>query len=414
MNSPSGLFERSEALLGKAEMERLARLRVAVFGVGGVGSVCAEALVRTGLMHIEIVDSDVVAPSNVNRQLQATPGAVGRPKVDVLRERLLSISPGAHVVARNERFSAGAPGFDFGAYDVVVDAIDSVADKAALIRAALAAGARVCSSMGAALRFDPTRVRASRFSKVSGDGLARALRQRFRKDGCGPVPDFPCVHSGEPPMRIQTRGSIMPVTASFGLALAWMVVSPQGPKCRKVGIFGGSFNPIHSGHIRIALKAVEELGLDVLYVLPAKTSPFKTAQRDPRAAADALERGLGDSARWRLVKLACAGHPKLEPCLIDLARGGVSYAIDTVRDFARMHPGAELFWILGEDAAEGLPMWKDYAELQRLCRFVAYPRTPESSTEIRRRLAAGEPIDGLVPEDVRGELERLFRERDAK
>ncbi len=414
MSDGEGQFERSEALLGKAAMRRLARLRVAVFGAGGVGGVCAEALVRTGLMHIEIVDFDDVALSNANRQIQATPGCVGRPKVEVLRERLLSISPCAQVVARNVRFAAGSGEFDFGSYDVVVDAIDSVADKAALVREALAAGATVYSSMGAALRTDPTRVRVSRFAKVSGDGLARALRQRFRKDGAGAVPDFLCVHSEEPPRDIPVRGSVMQVTAAFGLALASLVVSPPVPKCRRVGIFGGSFNPFHSGHLRIALQAIEDHSLDLVYVLPAKTSPFKTAQYNPGAAAEAEELGFGDDARWRLVKLVCAGQPKLVPCAIDLMRGGVSYAIDTVRDIGAMHPGAELFWIMGEDAAEGLPKWKDSDELQRRCRFVAYPRTPESSTEVRRRIAAGEPLGGIVPECVELELARMFGKKSAK
>jgi len=404
----AGQFERSEALLGKAAMDRLAWMRIAVFGVGGVGGACAEALVRTGAKRVEIIDCDTVAESNVNRQIQATMDVVGRPKVDVLRERLLSISPSASVTARNERYTPGCGLFDFGSYDIVVDAIDSVSDKAALIREASAAGATVYSSMGAALRTDPTRIRVSRFSKVSGDGLARALRQRFKKDGCGAPPDFLCVHSEEPARDIEVRGSVMPVTAAFGLALASLVVSPPVPKCRRVAIFGGSFNPIHAGHMRIALQAIEDHSLDIVYVLPAKTSPFKTAQFDPQAAADAVARGMDDETRWRLVKLACAGHAKLVPCSIDLARGGVSYAIDTVRDIMAMHPGAEVFWVMGEDAAVGLPKWKDSEELQRLCRFVVYPRTPESSTEVRRRLADGEPIGGLVPACVREALGKRF------
>ena len=414
MKAGDGQFDRSGALLGEAAMNRLAKLRVAVFGAGGVGGICAEALVRTGLMHIEIVDFDAVAPSNVNRQIQATPGTVGRPKADVLRERLLSISPSAVVISRNARFTSGSGEFDFGSYDVVVDAIDSVADKAALIRAASAAGATVYSSMGAALRTDPTRVRVSKFRKISGDGLARALRQRFRKDGLGPAPEFLCVHSDEPARDIPERGSIMPVTGAFGLALASLVVSPPVPKCRRVGIFGGSFNPIHSGHLRIALQAVEDHSLDLLYVLPAKTSPFKTESFDPGAAAEALERGFDDETRWRLVKLVCAGRAKLVPCGIDLLRGGVSYAIDTVRDICAMHPGAEVFWVMGEDAAAGLPNWRESDELQRLCRFVVYPRTPESSTEIRRRLSRGEPLGALVPECVGAELERLFAKKERR
>ena len=409
-----GQFERSEALLGAAAMRRLANLKVAVFGAGGVGGACAEALVRTGLMHLEVVDFDVVAPSNMNRQVQACPATVGRPKAEALCERLLSVSPSARLTWRNERYSASSGAFDFGACDVVVDAIDSVADKAALVREALAAGAMVYSSMGAALRTDPTQVRVSKFSKVSGDGLARALRQRFRKDGLGTPPDFLCVHSCELPRDIPVRGSVMQVTAAFGLALASLVTSPPVPKCRRVGVFGGSFNPVHSGHLRIALQAIEDCRLDLVYVLPAKKNPFKTVLFDAGAAAEAERLGFADDVRWRLVKRACAGHPRLVPCGIDLARGGVSFAIDTVREIGAMHPGAEIFWIMGEDAAEGLPKWKDFDELRRLCRFKAYPRTPESSTEVRRRLAAGESTAGLVPECVREELERLFGGRGGR
>ena len=154
----------------------------------------------------------------------------------------------------------------------------------------------------------------------------------------------------------------------------------------RIGIFGGSFNPIHAGHIGVALAAAREHALDKVLVVPAACSPFKTD------AADVMPAAL----RWRLVKVACAGHPELSPCDAELRRGGVSYAIDTVREIAASHPGAEVFFIVGEDAYASIHLWKDYDELSRLAKFVSFPRTRESSTEIRRRMAAGEPLDDLV------------------
>ncbi|MBR3223632.1 MAG: ThiF family adenylyltransferase [Kiritimatiellae bacterium] len=211
---------RTAALLGEAAMERLASAHVLVVGVGGVGSWCAEALVRTGAGHLTLIDDDVVAASNLNRQCQATEATLGRPKVDALRERLLSISSCADVTARAVRFTGSE---DISGFDAVVDAIDSVDSKAALVLKACELKIPVVSSMGAALRTDPTRVRVTRFDKVSGDGLARALRRRFRVER-RVLPRFDCVWSDEPPRRIAVRGSIMPVTASFGMCLASRVI----------------------------------------------------------------------------------------------------------------------------------------------------------------------------------------------
>ena len=207
---------RTAALLGEKAMARLASAHVLVVGVGGVGSWCAEALLRTGVGHLTLMDDDVVAASNLNRQCQATEATLGRPKADALRERLLSICPDADVTAQTVRFTGPE---DISGFDAVVDAIDSVECKAALVLKACELKIPVVSSMGAALRTDPSRVRVTRFDKVSGDGLARALRRRFR-DGGRVLPRFDCVWSDEPPRRIAVRGSIMPVTATFGMCLA--------------------------------------------------------------------------------------------------------------------------------------------------------------------------------------------------
>ena len=224
-------FSRSEALMGAEAMARLARARVLVVGVGGVGSWCAEALARTGVGSLTLVDDDVVAPSNINRQCPATAASMGRPKVDVMRERLLAINPCCEAVAIPARYPEGLPeGFSPRGFGCVVDAIDSVACKAALVLDATAAGVPIVSSMGAALRLDPTKVVVRRFDRVEGDGLARALRQRFKRLGRYPAAPFRCVCSLEPPHPAAGRapgvkGSVMPVTCAFGMALAAEVVA---------------------------------------------------------------------------------------------------------------------------------------------------------------------------------------------
>ena len=155
-----------------------------------------------------------------------------------------------------------------------------------------------------------------------------------------------------------------------------------------IGIFGGSFDPVHSGHVRIAVAAIAELGLEKLYVVPAAVSPFKVG----------AEKGGFDRAM--LLRAAFNGVPEAEIDERELVRGGISYAIDTVREIAAENPGAKIYFIIGEDSLPGLERWKDPDELKRLCEFKVYPRTEESSTEIRRRLAAGESISSLVPEAV--------------
>lgn len=201
-------------------MERLKAAHVLVVGVGGVGSWCAEALVRTGVGAITIMDDDLVAESNVNRQCPATSLTIGSPKTEAMKARLLSINPNCVVEARQERFER----FDGQwKYDLIVDAIDSVGCKAELILGATERGIPIVSSMGAALRTDPTKVVVRRFDRVEGDGLARALRQRFKKLGRFPAAPFSCVCSTETPVKLTDlteKGSLMTVTATFGMCLA--------------------------------------------------------------------------------------------------------------------------------------------------------------------------------------------------
>ena len=173
----------------------------------------------------------------------------------------------------------------------------------------------------------------------------------------------------------------------------------------KIGILGGSFNPVHNGHVGIAKKAMEELSLDRLIVVPAAESPFKVGERQV----------LDGPARLLLVRAAFNGIENVTVDDREIARGGVSYSIDTVKGIAAENPGAELFFIIGEDSVEGLPRWKDYETLKTLCTFHAYPRTPESSTEIRRRLASGEDYSALVPPAVALFMRHGVRENgDAK
>jgi len=218
--------ERTATLLGEEAMTRLRKLHVAVYGLGGVGGWCAEALLRSGVGRLTIIDDDVVQSSNLNRQCCATSKTLGMKKAEAMKARLLEIDPAADITAISERFVPGMKPVDC---DIIVDAIDSVDCKFALILEAKIAGIEIVSSLGAAKRLDPTKVELKRFSKVEGDALARALRQRIKRLAeSSPVPlpkiDFLCAVSTEQPAPIDTLGSMMPVTAAFGLALASAVI----------------------------------------------------------------------------------------------------------------------------------------------------------------------------------------------
>lgn len=236
------MFSRSSLLLGEEGMSRLGEMRVIIFGVGGVGSWCADALVRTGLRHLTIVDSDRVAASNINRQLMATTNTVGEVKVDALKRHLLEVNPEAMIDARAELFTEEtADGFNLASYDVIIDAIDSLKHKALLIDMATRTRSRFYSSMGAALKIDPTRVAVAEFRKVKGCPLARALRDRFKRMGHWPARKFKCVYSDEllsnridagapgerkgDSVKASTNGSLMHITAIFGLTLAGLVIN---------------------------------------------------------------------------------------------------------------------------------------------------------------------------------------------
>ena len=199
------IFRRTELLLGEETMQRIASKRVIIFGVGGVGSWCAESLVRSGIRQLTIVDSDRVCITNINRQLMATAKTVGQVKVEVLRERLLSINPSAEITAMQQIFcEETAESFELESYDYVIDAIDSLKDKALLILLACQKEVTFFSSMGAALKLDPTRIKVTEFWKVQGDPLARALRNRFKRNKQYPSRKFQCVYSDE---LLQNKGT---------------------------------------------------------------------------------------------------------------------------------------------------------------------------------------------------------------
>ena len=242
MKEENKLLDRSRRLLGSEGMQKLAGKRVILFGVGGVGSWCAECLIRSGITHLTMVDNDNVCATNCNRQLMATTKTIGEVKVEAMKRRLLDINPEADIQALCATYSAEtADTFQLETYDYIIDAIDSLRDKADLILRAteLAHETRkikVFSSMGAALRIDPTQVRVAEFWKVNGDALARALRNVYKKNKTFPAAKFTCVYSEETPLpnlgetdetcsyKAQINGSMCPVTGIFGMTLAGMVI----------------------------------------------------------------------------------------------------------------------------------------------------------------------------------------------
>ena len=178
----------------------------------------------------------------------------------------------------------------------------------------------------------------------------------------------------------------------------------------KIGLFGGSFDPVHLGHLLVAQAAIEELGLDRLFFIPAAQSPFKP-ENQPASAA----------VRLQLLRLALAGETNCEIDAQEIQRGGISYTVDTLRDYAQRFSGAELFYLIGADNVPKLNEWRAPAELARLAEFVAIPRPggvspifpppfrgrllrgfpfAVSSSEIRARVKAGLPVENLVPAAV--------------
>lgn len=175
-------FIRTQMLLGEDAMERLAMSRVAVFGLGGVGGHVVEALARSGIGALDLIDNDTVALSNLNRQIIATENTLGELKTEAAKARVLSVNPNCRVTLHNCFFlPENADTFDFSAFDYVVDAIDTVSGKLAIIEKALAAGVPVISSMGTGNKLNPAMLTVSDISETSYDPLARVMRRELKK-----------------------------------------------------------------------------------------------------------------------------------------------------------------------------------------------------------------------------------------
>ena len=206
-------------LIGEEAVEKLKGARVAVFGVGGVGGYVVEALVRSGVGAIELVDNDVVSLSNINRQIVALHSTVGRLKTEVMAERARDINPAVEVCTHNVFFlPETAESFDFSAYDYVVDAIDTVSGKLALIERAKKSGVPVISAMGAGNKLDPTAFTVADISKTSVCPLARVMRRELKKRG---IEHVKVVYSEEVPRERETcekTASGKPVPASIAFA----------------------------------------------------------------------------------------------------------------------------------------------------------------------------------------------------
>lgn len=226
-------FSREELLIGKEAIEILKNSRVAVFGVGGVGGFVVEVLARCGVGTIDVIDNDVVDPSNINRQIIATADTIGQEKVNVIEQRIKSINPNA-VVNKHRCFflPETAKDFDFTRFDYVVDAIDTVSGKIEIILQAKKAGVPVISCMGAGNKLDPTAFVVTDIYKTSVCPLARVMRQKLKKLG---VQDLKVVYSTEkamkpnyppdmPPQRKAAPGSVAFVPSVAGIIAGGEVI----------------------------------------------------------------------------------------------------------------------------------------------------------------------------------------------
>lgn len=207
------MLAREELLLGREALERLQRARVAVFGLGGVGGHAAEALVRCGVGALELIDGDVYSPTNLNRQLFATTATLGQPKVQAAAQRLREVAPGIAVAQRLLFYTPDtADQFDFSQYDYILDCVDMVTAKLALIERAWREGVPILSAMGAGNKLDPTAFQVADLYETTVCPLARILRKELRRRG---VERLKVVYSQEPPLPVEAApGADRPVPGS--------------------------------------------------------------------------------------------------------------------------------------------------------------------------------------------------------
>jgi len=224
-------FIRQTMILGNDALTKLQQSHVAVFGIGGVGSFCAEALARAGVGSLTLVDDDTVAESNLNRQLIALHSTVGRPKVEVMAERIRDINPDCRVNAMFLRYDEDAKEQFFSEdYDYIADAIDSVGAKLSLIETAVSRNVPIISSMGTGNKLDPTQFTVTDIYKTSGCPLARVMRRELKKRG---IPSHTVLYSPEEPCRPEQElqegsrpvpGSVSWVPSSAGLIIAGHII----------------------------------------------------------------------------------------------------------------------------------------------------------------------------------------------
>lgn len=216
-------FIRTEALLGEEGVKKLSQVRVAVFGIGGVGGYVCEALVRSGVGHFDLIDKDQVCPSNINRQIIATTKTIGRDKVDVMKERMLEINPAVDVTVHKCFFlPENADAFPFETYDYIVDAVDTVTAKIELVMRAEAASVPIISAMGAGNKLDAGAFCVADIYRTKVCPLAKVMRRELKKRG---VKKLKVVYSEELPVsRLQTPGSVAFVPSAMGLMMAGEIV----------------------------------------------------------------------------------------------------------------------------------------------------------------------------------------------
>ena len=235
------IFNRTQLLVGEEVMKNICSKKVIIFGIGGVGSWCAESLVRSGISHLTIVDSDNICATNINRQLMATTETIGEIKVNALKNRLLQINPKAEINALQMIYNKETKDFFLlSNYDYIIDCIDSLENKVLLILEATSTKSTFYSSMGAALKMDFTKIKINEFWKINGCPLAAALRKRMKRNKTFPAKNFLCVYSDEvlenkgkntsesatlwDSKKVQINGTMAHITAIFGFALAGLVM----------------------------------------------------------------------------------------------------------------------------------------------------------------------------------------------
>ncbi len=223
-------FSRTQMLIGESSLQKIKDSYVAVFGVGGVGGFVCEALARAGVGRFDLIDNDTVSLSNINRQLIALTSTVGKDKTQVMKERILDINPQAKVNCINKFvLPENIDEFDFSAYDYIIDAIDTVSGKLAIIEKAYCLGKPVISSMGTGNKLDPTKFQIADINKTSVCPLARVMRYELKKRG---VKKLKVLYSTEEPIKTENPqkneiGKAVPGSISFVPSVAGLIIGSE-------------------------------------------------------------------------------------------------------------------------------------------------------------------------------------------